>query len=330
LSTDELRAYRESFRTFLQRRVAPAYAEWRSLLPQAGDDGFLAPAIPEQYGGAGVEDPRFGLLLAEEAMLSSLPAVALALIGHSSAATAIAHDGADAQRSRWLPRLASGDALASVVVGDVLIEDGRVDGNAQFVIDGDLLLVVGAGLVERSAPGVRVQSSPPGVGLAAAGLVDVNFAGARYEPLPAATVLTDYELGLAVAALAGARGALSITVDYVLDRRAFGQPIASFQNTRHVLAQLSSDIDAAQAFVDACVHERVEQRLTEARAAALKLHCSELYGATVDAGLQLHGGYGYMMEYPIAHAYADARFWRLAGRTSEQLKERIADVLLTV
>jgi alkylation response protein AidB-like acyl-CoA dehydrogenase len=133
-----------------------------------------------------------------------------------------------------------------------------------------------------------------------------------------------------VAAVAGARRALAITIDYVLDRKAFGRPIASFQNTRHVLAGISADIDAAQVFADACVAERAEGSLTETRAAALKLHCSELYGATVDAGLQLHGGYGYMMEYPIAHAYADARFWRLAGGTSELLKDRIADALLTV
>lgn len=95
-----------------------------------------------------------------------------------------------------------------------------------------------------------------------------------------------------------------------------------------MLAEASADIDAAQAFVGACIAERVDGRLSPRRAAALKLHCSQLYGDVVDAGLQLHGGYGYMVEYPISRAYADARFWRLTGGSSERLKDRIADAVL--
>jgi acyl-CoA dehydrogenase len=348
---DEHKAYRDSFRTFLSRRVVPAYSEWsrqgripREIFRVAGADGFLGMQVPEEYGGPGVDDPCFGIVAVQEAMLAGAPALALALIGHNEAVVpAVARHRSEDERAQWLPRFASGEALGAVVQGELTIDGGpeerTIDGRATFVVQGvdaELLLVVAgelAVLVERDAQGVTIEPSSPSIGLESAGLADVQFQGTRATPLgedggAARELLADLELALAVSALAGARAALAITVAYVLDRKAFGQPIASFQNTRHALAAASADVDAGQAFVEICVRERLVGRLPHARAAALKLHCTELYGSVVDAGVQLHGGYGYIMEYPIAHAYADARFWRLYGGTSEAMKEVIARDLL--
>jgi alkylation response protein AidB-like acyl-CoA dehydrogenase len=348
---DEHKAYRDSFRTFLSRRVVPAYSEWsrqgripREIFRVAGADGFLGMQVPEEHGGPGVDDPRFGIVAVQEAMLAGAPALALALIAHNDAVVpAVVRQASEDERARWLPRLASGEALGTVVLGELTIDRGpegtTVDGGAAFVVQGvdaELLLVLTddlAVLVERGAEGVTIEPSSPSIGLQAAGLADVQFEHARATPVgedggAARELLSDLALALAVSALAGARAALTITVAYVLERKAFGQPIASFQNTRHALAAASADIDAGQAFVDTCVRERLAGRLPDARAAALKLHCTELYGSVVDAGVQLHGGYGYIMEYPIAHAYTDARFWRLYGGTSEAMKEVIARDLL--
>jgi alkylation response protein AidB-like acyl-CoA dehydrogenase len=333
----------------------PHYSRWRregriprELFRIAGEHGFLGMQVPEDHGGAGVEDPRFGFVVAEEAMRAGAPALALALIAHNEVGVpAVVRHGSEQQRSIWLPRLASGDAIAAVAIGELRISDrGLVDGTVPFVVQGvdaDLLVVIGrsdgepgsrrAVLVESAATGVTLEPSPPAIGLDAAGLAELAFhrvAGASLGDgdSSARELRAEFELALAVTALAGAQAAMAITVEYVLERKAFGQPLASFQNTRHVLGGARADLDAGQAFVNACVRERLIGRLSAARAAAVKLHSTELYGAVVDAGVQLHGGYGYMMEYPIAHAYADARFWRLCGGTSEQLRDAIADSVL--
>ena len=352
LFAEEHKAYRESFRTFLERRVVPFYPDWRregrlprGLFRACGEDGFLGPQVPERYGGAGVEDPRFRIVLAQEAMAAGVPALALALTGHNDAAVAaIAKHGSEVQQAKWLPVLASGEALAAVAYGDFHFDGDRVDGEAHFVVQGeqaDLFIILAnrandpgsdrLALVERDAIGVEVKPSPPGIGLDGAALADISLHHARSAPVgdsgSAAKAMVDFQLGLAASALAGAQQAFAVTLAYVTDRKAFGQPIASFQNTRHVLASASASIAAGEAFLETCLRDRLNGALGFARAATLKLHCSELYGVVVDHGVQLHGGYGYILEYEIAHAYADARFWRLYGGTTEAMRDLIADAI---
>jgi acyl-CoA dehydrogenase len=115
-----------------------------------------------------------------------------------------------------------------------------------------------------------------------------------------------------------------MTIDYVRERRVFGVPLATFQNSRYALADIAAEIDATETFVDACIRDFEVGTLAPRRIASAKLRASELLGRAVDCGVQLHGGYGYMLEYPIAHLYADARWLRLLGGTSETMKEIVA------
>jgi alkylation response protein AidB-like acyl-CoA dehydrogenase len=135
------------------------------------------------------------------------------------------------------------------------------------------------------------------------------------------TNLPQERLSIAAAGVAAARAAFDWTLAYCKERQAFGQPIGSFQNSRFRLAEMATEIEVGQAFVDRCVLALNAGELTAEEAAMAKLWCTELQGRVTDAGVQLHGGYGYMTEYPIARAYADARITRIYGGTSEVMKE---------
>ena len=137
------------------------------------------------------------------------------------------------------------------------------------------------------------------------------------------TNLPQERLSIAVAAVAAARTALTQTLEYVKERKAFGSPIGSFQNSKFVLAELDTEIDIAEHYVDDCVRALNAGELTAVDASKAKYWCTELQGKVVDRCLQLHGGYGYMSEYPISKAYADARITRIYGGTTEIMKEVI-------
>ncbi|MBN9738857.1 MULTISPECIES: acyl-CoA dehydrogenase family protein [unclassified Pseudonocardia] len=137
------------------------------------------------------------------------------------------------------------------------------------------------------------------------------------------TNLPQERLSIAVAGVAAARTALTQTLEYVKERKAFGSPIGSFQNSKFVLAELDTEIDIAEHYVDDCVRALNAGELTAVDASKAKYWCTELQGRVVDKCLQLHGGYGYMSEYPISKAYADARITRIYGGTTEIMKEVI-------
>ena len=130
-------------------------------------------------------------------------------------------------------------------------------------------------------------------------------------------------LSLAAGGLAGARAALDWTIDYVRERTAFGVPIGSFQNTKFTLAELATEVEIGQTFIDRCVVDLNRGGLGPEQAAMAKWWCTELQARVVDRCLQLHGGYGYMNEYPIAKAYVDARVTTIYGGTTEIMKEII-------
>ncbi|MCB0955332.1 MAG: acyl-CoA dehydrogenase family protein [Ilumatobacter sp.] len=139
--------------------------------------------------------------------------------------------------------------------------------------------------------------------------------------------LPQERLSIAVMGVAAARAALDWTVDYVKERTAFGQPISAFQNTKFVLAEVKTAVDVAQAYVDQCVVRLNEGTLSAAEAAQAKYWCTELQQSAVHKCLQLYGGYGFMTEYPIGRAYADARVTTIYGGTTEVMKTIIAKSL---
>lgn len=136
-------------------------------------------------------------------------------------------------------------------------------------------------------------------------------------------MLAKERLSIAVMAVAACEAALETTVQYCKERTAFGQPIGSFQNSRFKLAEMATETQIARVFVDRCIEELNAGTLTAEVAAMAKWWTSELQGKVVDQCLQLYGGYGYMLEYPIARAYVDARVQRIYAGTNEIMKEII-------
>ena len=135
-------------------------------------------------------------------------------------------------------------------------------------------------------------------------------------------------LGIAVQAIGAAEGALDITLDYVKERKAFGRGIGEFQNTRFKLADVKTEISLNRALYEQCADEYAHERLTADKAAMLKLASCEMQCRTIDECLQLFGGYGYTVEYPISRFYTDARIQRIYGGSSEIMRELVARSLL--
>ncbi len=194
----------------------------------------------------------------------------------------------------------------------------------------DISLVV----VERDTPGFTRGRNLEKLGQHAQDTAELFFERARvpYENLLGeegqgfrylTRSLVQERLSIAVGAVAAARGALERTLDYVTERTAFGRSVGTFQNSRFRLAECHTEIEVAQAFVDRALAAHVSERLTPEEAAMAKYWCSEAQGRVVDACLQLHGGYGYMLEYQIARDYADARVSRIYGGTNEIMREVI-------
>jgi alkylation response protein AidB-like acyl-CoA dehydrogenase len=189
-------------------------------------------------------------------------------------------------------------------------------------------------VVERDTPGFERGRNLDKVGLHAQDTAELFFTDAR---IPVANRLGEEgtgffqlvsnlpqeRLSIAVTAGAAARAAFDRTLDYVKQRTAFGQPVGSFQNSRFRCAEMATEIEIAQAFLDRSVLALNDGALTAEEAAMAKWWCTELQGRVADTCVQLHGGYGYMTEYPIARAFTDARITRIYGGTTEIMKEII-------
>jgi alkylation response protein AidB-like acyl-CoA dehydrogenase len=370
LFEDEHEDFRASWRTFLEREVAPHYERWererlvpRELFANAGGRGFLGMAVPEQHGGAGVDDFRFNVVLSEEAQRMGVGTVHLGMSVHSDICLPyFMRYATDEQQQRWLPGLASGELFAAIAMTEpgtgsdlagisatAARQGGEyvVNGAKTFITNGinaDLVITAvrtdrgerhrGLSLlvVERGTPGFERGRNLEKVGTHAQDTAELFFDDAR---VPAENLLGNEgegfaylvsnlpqeRLSIAVAAVAAAEAALRWTVEYVRGRKAFGVPIGSFQNTRFELAEMRTEIDVGQAYVDRCVEALNAGELSAEDAAGAKWWCTELQGRVVDRCLQLHGGYGYMLEYPIARAYADARVTRIYGGSNEIMKE---------
>jgi alkylation response protein AidB-like acyl-CoA dehydrogenase len=226
-------------------------------------------------------------------------------------------------------------------------DDYLVNGAKTFITNGinaDLVIVaaktdptqkhkgISLLVVERGMPGFERGRNLEKIGLHSQDTAELFFTDVR---VPAANLLgaegegfrylvsnlPQERLSIAMTGLATARQALAWTLEYVKERTAFGQTVGSFQNSKFVLAEVKTEIEVTQAFVDQCVRALNEGALTAEEAAMAKWWCTELQKRVVDRCLQLFGGYGYMLEYPIARAYADARVTTIYGGTTEIMKE---------
>lgn len=212
---------------------------------------------------------------------------------------------------------------ADLVITVTRTGEGRGSGNMSLIV------------VETDSPGFRRGRNLDKLGQLSADTSELFFDDVR---VPAANLLgaegramnilmselPQERLIIGLTAIAAAQKAYDITLDYVRERKAFGQAILDFQVTRHKLADLKTELSVGWAFVDQCIAKHLNHQLTSAEASMAKLWCAELQGRVVDACVQLHGGYGFMREYDICRMYADARIHRIYGGTSEIMKELIS------
>jgi alkylation response protein AidB-like acyl-CoA dehydrogenase len=367
---DEHEAFRTTVRGFLDREVAPHHEQWeadgvvpRELWTKAGDLGLLCFDVEEQYGGAGVRDFRYNMVVAEE----------LARIGANGPGFGVHTDiivpylsglGTDEQKRRWLPGCVSGETITAIAMtepgaGSDLqgIRTTAVDKGDHYVLNGsktfisngilsDLVVVVartdpGAGhkgisllVVERGMPGFERGRNLDKMGLKAQDTAELffddvvvpkeNLLGEEGSGFISLMLnLPQERLSIAMIAAAACQQILRMSLDYAKERQAFGRPIGRFQHNRFVIAEMATEARIAQVFVDDCVRLHNEGRLDASGASMAKWWTTELQNKLVDRAVQLYGGYGYMMEYPIARAYVDSRIQTIYGGTTEIQKEII-------
>jgi alkylation response protein AidB-like acyl-CoA dehydrogenase len=361
---------RESFAKFLAQEVKPHHEEWeeagivpREAIRQAGEHGFLAPQVPEEYGGAGVDDFRFNAILGEEVARQGFAGFGLALTLHNDICMPyLLEYCTTAQKERWLPGMVTGDRLGAVAMSEPDIgsdlagmrttaarEDGSysLDGSKTFITNGinaDLVITAvktdpkhsHAGIsllvVEEGAEGFERGRNLEKLGMHSQDTAELFFNAAT---VPAGNLLgregegfkylvsnlAQERLSIAISAISSSEGALELTLEYVKERRAFGRPVGTFQNSRFELAEMKTEVDIGRSFVDRCVEALGAGELTPEDAAEVKWWTTELQGRVMDRCLQLFGGYGYMSEYPISRFFADARITRIYGGTTEIMKE---------
>jgi len=367
-------SFRDAFRRFMDKEIAPFHAQWeeqgyvdRQVWNKAGDNGFLCMTMPEVYGGSGA-DKLYSVVQMEELARGGFSGIGYGL--HSEiVAPYILHYGTSPQKQTFLPQLASGSMVGAIAMSEpsagsdlqgvkttaIKQPDGSylLNGSKTFITNGwhaDLVIVVAktnpaAGakgtsllLVERGMPGFEVGKRLKKLGLKAQDTSELFFHDVK---VPAGHLLGGEalenkgficlmeqlpweRLQIAITAVSAAQAAIDWTLAHVKERKVFGQPVASYQNTRYKLAELQTEVQVARVFVDKCTELVAADQLDTATASMAKYWCSDLQCKVMDECVQLFGGYGYMWEYPITRAYADARVQRIYGGTNEIMKEVIS------
>jgi alkylation response protein AidB-like acyl-CoA dehydrogenase len=335
----------------------------RDVWEKAGELGLLGFMMPEEHGGGGIDDFRYNAILSEEITRVGASGIGFVIQTDlvSGYLLSYATDEQKARwfpkfcSGEMITAIAmtepgTGSDLQGIKTRAVLEGDEYViNGSKTFITNGinaDLVLVVcqtdpeagamGFSLiaVERGTPGFERGRNLDKIGLKAQDTAELYFENVRVpkenligEPgqgfIYLMEKLPQERLSISVVAAAACRAAIDMTLDYVKERKAFGKPVGSFQNSRFVLAELETEARIAQVFVDESITQHNRGDLTVSDAAMGKWWTTELQKKTVDKCLQLHGGYGYMSEYPISKAYLDTRIQTIYGGTTEIMKEII-------
>ena len=370
--TEEHDVARENFRRFLVKEIVPHYAQWEregiiphEIFASVGAQGYMCLPIPPEYGGQGIDDFRFNVVINEECMALGLMSFITSIALVSDVALPYFMEYAtEEQKRRWFPGMVTGRLITAIAMTEpsggsdlaglktTARRDGDhyvVNGSKTFITNGinaDLVLTAvktdpsnrhgGISLlaIERGMPGFERGRNLKKLGTHAQDTAELFFSDVHVpiNNLVGAenggfrhmmNNLPQERLGIAVSAIASARAGLEWTLAYAKERKAFGKAIGTFQHSRMALAEMRTEVEIAQIFVDKCLELHIRRELTAEQAAMAKWWCTELQGRVLDRCVQLHGGYGYMTEYPIARAYADARIMRIYGGANEIMKEII-------
>ncbi len=369
--TEEHEAFRHTVGSFLEREVIPYHGQWeqdgvvsREVWLAAGRKGLLGFDVDEEYGGGGVPDFRYNLVLAEEMTLRGIHGPGFPL--HNDIVVPyLTSLGTEGQKRRWLPGCASGELITAIAMtepgaGSDLqgISTNAVDKGDHYVLNGsktfisngilsDLVVVVArtdpdasatAGLsllvVERGMEGFERGRNLDKIGQHAQDTAELFFdnvvvpkenllgeEGGGFSSLM--SHLPQERLSIAMIAAAACETVLEMSLRYAKEREAFGRPIGQFQHNRFLLAEMATETHIARVFVDDCVRRHNKGELDASHASMAKWWTTELQKRHVDQAVQLHGGYGYMTEYPVAKAYVDSRIQTIYGGTTEIQKEII-------
>ena len=330
----------------------------REAWEKAGDDGLLCTWMEEQYGGPG-GDFLHAIIVIEELGRAYESGFAISLHS-DIIVPYLHKFGTEAQKERWLPGCASGKTITALAMtepgaGSDLAAmktsakkegDGWVlNGQKTFISNGILcdLVIVAARTSEDPHQGLSLfvvedgtEGFVKGSKLKKAGMASQDTAELFFEDcrIPADNLLGEEgggfmmlmqnlqqeRLVVAIGAQANAEQVLEDAIEYCQERHAFGRPLSKFQNTRFKLAECATEVEVGRAFLDKLVVEHMKGEYLVKECSMAKVWQTEMQGRVVDTCLQLYGGYGYMLEYPIARAYMDARVQRIYAGTSEIMK----------
>ena len=366
--------FRDSVRKFIETEAMPHHEQWENdgmvsdeIWLKAGEQGFLCPTVPEEYGGVGA-DFRYNCIVNEEIGRSGCTGLGWTL--HSDIAVPyIVRYGSDEQKQKYLPRCVTGELITAIAMTEpaagsdlqgtktTAVLDGDdyvINGSKTFITNGqkaNLVIVVAktdtsAGskgislfLVEAGTPGFSKGKNLKKLGMKAQDTSELFFQDVR---VPKANLLGELgrgfvylmqdlpqeRLSVAVGANGMCQALLELTVNYVKERKAFGTTVATFQNTQFKLAELAAEISCAEVFLDRCTELLIADKLDTVTASKLKLLTTDLQCRVADECLQLHGGWGYMWEYPVCREFADSRVQRIYAGTNEIMKLIIARDLM--
>jgi alkylation response protein AidB-like acyl-CoA dehydrogenase len=366
--------FRAVARAFFDKEVVPHHAAWeeagvvdREVWRRAGERGLLCFDVDEAYGGPGIKDFRYNMVLAEESARAGASGPGFAV--HTDIIVPyISSLGTEEQKQRWLPGCVSGDLVTAIAMtepgaGSDLqgIRTTAVDAGDHYVLNGsktfisngilsDIVVVVcrtnpDAGhqgisllVVERGMEGFERGRNLAKMGLHAQDTAELSFTDVR---VPKANLLgaegsgfvslmenlPQERISIGCIAVAAVEQVLDLCLAYAKEREAFGRPIGKFQHNRFVLAEMATEAHIARVFINDCVLRLNAGEVDTALASMAKWWTTELQKRVVDAGVQLHGGYGYMDEYPISKAYTDSRIQTIYGGTTEIQKEIIGRML---